>query len=650
MKINLNDLSIAHKISVSALILLIPTLILGYFLVIEKDELIQFTNQEIAGVHYIKAAQAALYATTSLSPSDNDLGNAASELKSVKETDKNALGADSKTDELVTALQSGTHMKSMADAVTASGALITLLSDNSNITLDPDGDAYFVGDILVNQITSTMTQANALYAASQDLATDKSDDHKIAFAEARDGIASAVSNATTDMTKALKNNTTGSVKDKLEIVAKKFNDAADTVAQAAKKENPADLKNALQALLDASIAFNAAADEEMEILLKARNAGFHQVIYSRLSISIIVLLLGMALGYVILRSVTNPLKRVTSLLREITLGNLDIEIPHETRADEVGSLTKVLEGFHQTAIANRRAQEAEHQRFVSEQHRTERLTEINRQFSHSITEVLRKLKDAVAALDNFAHQLTGDSQDMVNEAVTLAENSERTAQNVDAVASASEELSVSIREIASRVAETTKVSQYAASETSSAKEVVANLSATTNRISEVVTLIHDIASQTNLLALNATIEAARAGEAGKGFAVVASEVKALAGQTAKATDDITNHISAIQTSVQNVTSAMDHIDNIISQLSGSSTSIASAVEEQGAATQEISRNASSAADGTSSLSHSAGVVSSQAKASGAIAEKLLEAAKRLEEADTSIRQTVSSYLDDIVKA
>lgn len=647
MQANINNLSLSHKISICAIILLIPTLILGYFLVIEKDELIRFTDQEIEGMQYIKQAQQALYASTALAPSPQALQAAAELLKKADAEDKGGLSASAKTSEAVTALQAAAQGKSTTDAVTATSALITLLSDNSNITLDPDGDAYFVGDVLINQATSAITQTNAVFGAAQDLAADPSDDHKIAFAEARDGVASAASNIASDVTKALKNNATGSVKEKLSGPAKTFSDAAENLAQVLKNPANPQIKSAAQGLLDAATALNEAADDEMVLLLKKRNEGFRAVIYSRLITAALILLAGLIMGTLILASVTKPLKKITGLLREITRGNLDIDIPHFERQDEVGHLTQVLASFYEVAVTNKKTQEAEHNRLIAEQQRATYLNELNQKFKLSVTAALEPLKNTVKHLVEAADQVTEDSRQTVVEAINAAKASEQTSHNVDAVAGASEQLSASIREISDRVAETTKTSQYAVTETASAKLVVAELSKSTNKISEVVSLIHEIAAQTNLLALNATIEAARAGEAGKGFAVVASEVKLLANQTAKATDDITSHISEIQNAVNNVSTTMEHIDGIISNLNISSTGIASAIEEQSAATQEISRNAAGASQATTSLSGSISVVSAKAKASEAVSLNLMGAAKQVDQANIQINETVSSYLRDL---
>ena len=169
---------------------------------------------------------------------------------------------------------------------------------------------------------------------------------------------------------------------------------------------------------------------------------------------------------------------------------------------------------------------------------------------------------------------------------------------MQSVASATEEMSLSVNEISCQVQESARIASDAVDQARTTNDRVSELSKAATRIGDVVELINTIAGQTNLLALNATIEAARAGDAGRGFAVVASEVKALAEQTAKATGEISQQITGIQAATQESVNAIKEISSTIEKLSGISSAIAAAVEEQGAATQEISRNVQQASMGT----------------------------------------------------
>jgi methyl-accepting chemotaxis protein len=215
------------------------------------------------------------------------------------------------------------------------------------------------------------------------------------------------------------------------------------------------------------------------------------------------------------------------------------------------------------------------------------------------------------------------------------------------VAAASEQLSASISEISQQVARAASIAGRAVEETKQTDGTVQGLATAAQKIGEVVKLINDIAGQTNLLALNATIEAARAGEAGKGFAVVASEVKSLANQTAKATEDISAQIAAVQAVTKDAVDAIKRIGGTIGEVSAVATSIASAVEEQGAATQEITRNTHEAASRTKDVSGHIAGVSDGAQATGAAAQGVKSAAEALGAQAERLRAQVNDFLAKI---
>ncbi len=247
-------------------------------------------------------------------------------------------------------------------------------------------------------------------------------------------------------------------------------------------------------------------------------------------------------------------------------------------------------------------------------------------------------------LQDTAESLSQAAKDSSQQSTTASAASEEASTNVQTVASATEELSASIQEISRKITESDQIARQAMEQASATNETVSTLRDAAKHINSVVVMINDIAEQTNLLALNATIEAARAGDAGKGFAVVASEVKALARQTADATDQIQKQITTMQDITTAAVGAVDGISKAIQKMCESSTAIAAAMEEQTAATSEIARNVSEAATGTSEVSRSVGHVQKSAEATGQAAQQLLSLSKTLSENSENMLSQVSDFM------
>ena len=266
-----------------------------------------------------------------------------------------------------------------------------------------------------------------------------------------------------------------------------------------------------------------------------------------------------------------------------------------------------------------------------------------------LADTVAEVVEAVAAASNetqaTAESMAAAADETSRQATAVASAAEEASTNVETVAAASEELTSSIGEISSQVARAAEVAQTAVDEARHTTASVENLAEASQKIGEVVELISDIASQTNLLALNATIEAARAGEAGKGFAVVASEVKSLANQTAKATEEISSQIGAIQGATGEAVSAIKGIDSRIGEISEVATTVASAVEEQTAATNEISRNSQEAASGVQEVTGNITGVNTAASETGASASQMLEAARELASQSDVLKNAIARFFD-----
>jgi len=268
-------------------------------------------------------------------------------------------------------------------------------------------------------------------------------------------------------------------------------------------------------------------------------------------------------------------------------------------------------------------------------------------FEASVKAVADDIANAAGALQSTAERMSATSEETTRQSTAVAAASEQATQNVQTVASASEELSASIREIGSQAVQSSERINAAAAQANQSNVQMEGLAEAARKIGDVVKLINDIAGQTNLLALNATIEAARAGDAGKGFAVVASEVKALANQTARATEDIAAQVKAIQDATTASAKSIHDVSETIGRVNETASAISAAVEEQGAATQEIARNVQQAAQGTQEVSANIAGVSQAAQETGAAATQVLASARELSASGSSLKSQVESFLTQV---
>jgi methyl-accepting chemotaxis protein len=355
-----------------------------------------------------------------------------------------------------------------------------------------------------------------------------------------------------------------------------------------------------------------------------------------------------SVAWMIGRSITKPLGLLGARMQALADGKLDGEIPGLGRSDEVGAMAKTVQIFKDNAVRIRGLEEAEaatQARAAAE--RRAAMESIASDFERSVTGIVRSVSTAAAGMQTTAQSMTSTASDASARAATVGAASQSASNNVGTVAAAAEELSGSVTEISRQVARSSEIASKAVGDAERTNATVQALSTGAEKIGEVVKLIHSIAAQTNLLALNATIEAARAGESGRGFAVVASEVKALANQTAKATEEISAQVAAMQASTSEAVSSIGGITETIAQMSEITTSISTAVEQQGDATREIARNIQSVAAGSSEISAHIGGVTSAAAATGTAASDVLSNARELDAQSGMLRNAVDEFLQKV---
>lgn len=364
-----------------------------------------------------------------------------------------------------------------------------------------------------------------------------------------------------------------------------------------------------------------------------------------IAVSLAVLLtIGIGLSIHIARSIVLPLNRVTDSMARMAGGELGVSIAEDGRKDEIGRLAAAAEVFR---AAMKQAQDLTQVQILHQSQREEAgkaQSLLIDAFNTKLIETIGAVIGAANRLEHSAQTMSAVSVKTAGQSVVVAGASEQAAGNVRQVAEASEELSASGQEIAAKVAEAKEIAHDALTQTEAADQLIRGLSETTGKIGAIVSLINDIASQTNLLALNATIEAARAGTAGKGFAVVAGEVKNLAGQTARATDEISSQIAAVQRQTAVAVEAVGGIASTTRLIDDVSGAIALAVERQTAATRDISHNIQEAHAATSDVAANAAGVSDGANQAGIVAKDLLGASSEMSRQAEAMRAVADDFL------
>jgi methyl-accepting chemotaxis protein len=366
------------------------------------------------------------------------------------------------------------------------------------------------------------------------------------------------------------------------------------------------------------------------------------------TLGIAILIIGVvssAIAWLIGRSISGPLGQLGNRMRGLADGKLEGEIPGVGRGDEVGAMAATVQIFKDNAVRIKGLEiaEAETQGRGAAERRAA-MESLANDFERSVNGIVRSVSTAAAGMQTTAQSMTATASDASARAATVGAASQSASDNVGTVAAAAEELSSSVAEISRQVTRSSEIASKAVGDAQRTNATVQILSTGAEKIGEVVKLIHSIAAQTNLLALNATIEAARAGESGRGFAVVASEVKALANQTAKATEEISAQVAAMQTSTSDAVKAISGITETIAQMSEITVGISTSIEQQGDATREIARNIQQVAAGSNEISAHIGGVTTAASATGTAATDVLTNARELDNQSGMLRSAVDGFL------
>ncbi len=396
-----------------------------------------------------------------------------------------------------------------------------------------------------------------------------------------------------------------------------------------------------------------------------------------LSLSTLLSIMGIAFvflaGIVCRRAVTRPIERITAQMQQLAQGELDHQAEFTERSDEVGEMARALEIFRINAIEVTRLQgeeaarlvaqrHADHAALNAEKHATEERQRVNDEAEQAkrrmLADLAARFENHVARAMDTVAKAARDIDAGANRVATTVASSRQVATEVTAaaieasaststIAAATEEMSLSLREVSHQVSESSRFASRAVDRVGLTDQIVTVLARDAAEIGQVVSLVHEIAQQVNLLALNATIEASRAGEAGRGFAVVAAEVKSLAQQTAAATTQIGERVSSIQAISQNAIQAINEIGQVIGEMGVLASSVATAVEQQVHTTAEIARNTTLAAAGTDRLTDHLKRVQEGVAVSGDAADLARIAAGEVSRQTEALQREVDDFLSTV---
>ena len=443
--------------------------------------------------------------------------------------------------------------------------------------------------------------------------------------------------------------------DQLRADGKNYITASEEVLAASRN---GEAEKARKLLQERTVPFGMALEAGLNKLVELNNAGGaaagktanenYSFSFGAVLLMLVVAALGgLMAGFYLVRDVSRGIASIVSPMKALGEGDLTAIVPHQGEKTEIGTMADTLQVFKDALIAKKAADEAAAADAEAKIARGQRVDAITRDFEKLIGELVGSLSSSSTELEAAANTLTSTAEVTGRTSGEAASASQDVSSNVQSVAVATEEITSSVGEISRQVQESSRIATEAVRQAQKTDTSITELSQAAARIGDVVKLITAVAEQTNLLALNATIEAARAGDAGRGFAVVASEVKALAAQTAKATDEISAQVAGMQTATQESVTTIKEIGKTITLISEITQTIAAAVEEQGAATQEISRNVQQAATLSGEVANSITDVSRGAGETGAASGQVLSAAQMLSTDSTRLKTEVEKFLTNV---
>ncbi len=543
--------------------------------------------------------------------------------------------------------------------------MIAHAGDMSNLILDPDLDSYYTMDATLLALPQAMGRFGQMTGTIMPMLAqpDLSAKQKVQLANFAAMMNEAdVVRTTGDMDTAfnedanfygvsptLKTNVTPKIADFSQMTTG-LRTSLETMSENPSAVPSRTLLDQLAAAQTTSLALWESATDELDVLLDKRIASFTADRLKTLIAACGAIVLAFVAFWYVVRTITRPLKQLRESMVKISDGQLETDVPCLTLRDEIGSMAKTVEIFKENSIEARTLEVEKRKEQEIKLERQKNVDGMIEKFRGTVGALIDEVERSSNAMQTMGQQVLDAAGETKNLTMSVASSTNEVSNNVSMVASAAEELTAAINEISSQISRSTSATSEAVAQTSSADTTVQLLANSAAKIGEVSDMIGAIAEQINLLALNATIESARAGEAGKGFAVVAGEVKNLAGQTSKATENITTQITEVQGSTRHVVEALKQIQGTIEGINHIASTIAAAVEEQGAATRDIARNIQITSDRVSEVSGNVQQVNSVAVTTNDNAQSMLHNLESFTSQTRKLQSEVRNFLQGIAAA
>ncbi|MGE0416903.1 MAG: methyl-accepting chemotaxis protein [Acetobacteraceae bacterium] len=580
MRRTINNWSIATKLGIAYVLFLLPIAFLLVVIVSNELQVTAIARDELAGTQGIAQVAALqgeiLRDPTKAAGATDTLGRLAPDVRGL-------LPKDALADTLKELQRPG------LTAAQGSAALLELISktaDSSGLTLDPELASFYVMDAITDKLPQLAHQLSGF-------ARVKGGDASTVFLIQQSRIDPLLGELRIHLENAFAGDVSGKARAVLQpLLERAVSDVsaavADWRATTEGKQPAARAEAATTAAQTALARLRESGLVELQRLLQERIASAHTALAWDLGIALALFAVGVVYILVAIQAGTaRTIGQMTATMRRLATGDLGVEIPAQDRKDEIGAIAASLLVFRDNATQARRLQEAADRLRQTKDRRQAAMDRHTTDFGTAASGVMATLHGSADRMNDRAIGMSKTVASTRQLAHETAEGAAVSAQNLSAVAAAAEEMSASINEIGQQVTRAGDAVRRTVEQATITDGKVAELAHAAEKVGDVVRLISEIAGQTNLLALNATIEAARAGEAGKGFAVVAGEVKALAAQTARATQEIGTQIVAIRSATTQAVDAMREVSHAITMVDQVAGAIAAAVEEQGAVTRDI---------------------------------------------------------------